>query len=329
MARRRHVTATDVAREVGVSQTTVSYVLNDVPNQTISAETRQRIHDAVKKLGYTPSAAARTLRTGRSNLVLLLLADLPMGHSAIELIEQLTHALQQQGLSVITRIEDGRGDTSLWADLAPRAVVLFAPVQFEQHERMDAAGIQMVEVWRSGSGAPGDDMLTQSQNWVGRLQARHLADAGHRRLGYAIPVDERLRDFYELRLHGVQMACSELGLPAPVVREVGTDADAAAVAARSWRSDDVTAVCAFNDELAFVLLAGTRREGIRVPRDLAVIGVDDIPVAAFADPPLTTVNLHLGTVAGDIAEAIVAGPRNRPALDPTHSSATVIVRDSA
>ena len=74
----RAVTATDVAREAGVSQATVSYVINDDPNQKISSETRGRVLAAVARLGYTPSAAARALRKGSSDLVLLALPDVPM-----------------------------------------------------------------------------------------------------------------------------------------------------------------------------------------------------------------------------------------------------------
>ncbi|MFI6961764.1 LacI family DNA-binding transcriptional regulator [Streptomyces sp. NPDC050255] len=87
----------DVARQAGVSQTTVSYVRNDVRHQKIAVETRHRIHAAVERLGYTPSTAARTLHKGHSDIVLLLLADMPLGHTAIQLVEELTQILQKQG----------------------------------------------------------------------------------------------------------------------------------------------------------------------------------------------------------------------------------------
>ncbi|MFJ9085529.1 LacI family DNA-binding transcriptional regulator [Streptomyces sp. NPDC102384] len=330
MARRRRVTATDVAREAGVSQTTVSYVLNDVPHQKISTETRQRIHAAVDKLGYTPSAAARTLRKGHSDIVLLLLADMPLGHTAIELIEQLTQVLQEHGLSVITRIEDGGTDAALWADLAPRAVVMLAPVEADRRARMEAAGIDVINAWRRDPEDAGHDTLAYSQHHVGTLQARHLAAAGHRNLGYAAPADPRLGDFYELRLQGVRDACAELGLEPPVVREVEPDAGGAAAAVRAWRSESVTGVCAFNDEVAFALLAGMRAAGLSAPGDLAVIGVDDIPVARFAEPPLTTVDQHMGIVATGLAEAILRR-RGFPAGqgEQRGASATVVARQSA
>src|SRR4051794_33842882 len=79
MADGRRVTSADVARLAGVSRATVSYVHNDTPQQTISGPTRARVLDAAARLGYAPSAAARTLRTGRSDIVLCLLPDWPIG----------------------------------------------------------------------------------------------------------------------------------------------------------------------------------------------------------------------------------------------------------
>ncbi|MER6327301.1 LacI family DNA-binding transcriptional regulator [Streptomyces coelicoflavus] len=331
MARQRRVTATDVAREAGVSQTTVSYVLNDVPHQKISAETRQRIHAAVAKLGYAPSAAARTLRTGHSNIVLLLLARMPLGHTAIELVEQLTQALQEHGLSVVTRIDDGGPDASLWADLAPRAVVMLAPVRADRRKRMEAAGIHVINAWRRDPEDAGHDTLAHSQHRVGQLQARYLVAAGHRHLGYAAPADSRLSDFYELRLEGVRDACADLDLPAPVMRKIEPDRESAATAVQAWRSEGVSAVCAFNDEAAFALLAGMRQAGLAAPGDLAVIGVDDIPVARFAEPPLTTVDQHMGIVAAGLAEAILRRQdfSTASAGKPRGESATVVARQSA
>jgi len=80
-ARGRRPTSADVAREAGLSRATVGYVLNEVPHQSIPEPTRQRVFAAAAKLGYTPSAAARSLRSGRSNLVLCLLPDWPSTRS--------------------------------------------------------------------------------------------------------------------------------------------------------------------------------------------------------------------------------------------------------
>ncbi|AQZ63979.1 putative LacI-family transcriptional regulator [[Actinomadura] parvosata subsp. kistnae] len=327
VARARRVTSVDVAREAGVSQTTVSYVLNNVPHQKISEETRRRIHAAVEKLGYTPSAAARTLRLGRSDIVLLLVASMPLGPTAVELIEHLTTGLERHGLSVITRIESGRGAGSLWKDLAPAAVVSFAPVAREQRADLRAAGTYVVDVWGDSDGEP--DVLTRGQLRIGLMQAAHLAAKGHTRIGYATPADPRLRAFSEPRLEGVRQGCAEHGLAPPDVREVALDVGAATAAARAWQAAGVTAVCAFNDEVAIALLAGLRATGRPAPAGLAVIGVDDIPMARFAEPPLTTIDQHMETVAAELADAVLSGlekpgTRGRPPSE----TATLVIRGS-
>ncbi|HUR01033.1 MAG TPA: LacI family DNA-binding transcriptional regulator [Nonomuraea sp.] len=329
MARGRRVTSVDVAREAGVSQTTVSYVLNNVSHQKISEETRQRIFAAVDKLGYTPSAAARTLRLGRSDIVLLVIADVPLGSTAIELIEHLTADLEQHDLSVITRIESGRTVASLWKDLAPAAVVTFAPVAKEHREDMRAGDTYVVDVWGDSEGGP--NVMTRGQIRIGQLQIAHLVAKGHTRVGYAAPADPRLRAFLDPRLEGVRQGCAEHGLTPPSVREVTLDTDAAATtAARTWRAEGVTAVCAFNDEVAIALLSGMRAAGLSAPGDLAVIGVDDNPMARFAEPPLTTVNQHMEAFAAELTDAVLKGLQSRRGPRPAPSEiATLVIRRSA
>ncbi|GAA5065056.1 DNA-binding LacI/PurR family transcriptional regulator [Thermocatellispora tengchongensis] len=328
MAKARRVTSIDVAKEAGVSQTTVSYVLNNVPHQKISEETRQRIFAAVEKLGYTPSAAARTLRLGRSDIVLLLMPDLPLGSTAIELIEYLTAGLERHGLSVVTRIESGRTVATLWKDLAPAAVVSFAPVAKQHRADMRAAGTYVVNVWGDSDGEP--NVMTRGQVRVGRMQIEHLVAQGHVRVGYAAPADARMRAFLDPRLEGVRQGCADHGLASPSVREVALDTEAAAAAARAWREEGVTAVCAFNDEVAIALLAGLRAAGLAAPADLAVIGVDDTPMARFAEPPLTTINQHMEAVAAELADTVLTGLERPDARRPAPpESATLVIRRSA
>ena len=159
---------------------------------------------------------------------------------------------------------------------------------------------------------------------TGRRQVEHLAAAGHRRLGYAWPDDERVLFFAEHRLHGVRTACADLGLPPPRVATVPLTADGAAEAIGTWRTGTsaATAICAFNDEVALAVLAGARQLGVAVPSALAVIGVDDIPAAALAAPPLTTVASNIAVNASDIVDAVVSklagrssAPRPRPDAD--------------
>ena len=329
MAKALKVTAKDVARAAGVSQATVSYVINDTPHQRISPETRERVLAAVADLGYTPSAAARALRKGSSDVVLLVMPHYPIGPNIAALIERLEEGLEDIGLSLVTRrIREGRPMASLWREMMPAAVVTMVTVDPVDVAEMGQAGIFLTQALL----APRSDQATLSlpQILIGRLQVEHLAQAGHRRIGYAEPANPLVENFLRLRLEGVRTACVELGLDLPDVRPVPFDTDAAASAVRAWHEAGVTAVCAYNDETAFALLAGMRLVGLSAPSDLAVIGVDNIPLAPFAFPPLTTIDQHIDVVAKHLVALVRAGIAGEPLpATPRSEAVTVVVRQSA
>jgi DNA-binding LacI/PurR family transcriptional regulator len=305
----RRVTSADVAREAGVSRATVSYVLNDTPHQTISAATRGRVLQAASSLGYAPSAAARALRTGRSDVVLCLLPDWPIGPEVGTLLGNLSTELARNGLTFVAHpgTHADRPITELWKAITPAAVLAFTDFSPAEIGAMRAAGVALVVGLLGGGQSPRRE-LQAPQQLVGRLQAGHLVAAGHTAIGYAYPDDDRVRIFSEPRLQGVKQACP---VP-PSVRVVPLDQEAAASAVRGWRDEGVTGVCAYNDEVAMAVLAGMRRLGLRAPGDLAVIGVDDIPVAQLAVPALTTVTTDQAKVAAHLAATVLAAINGRP-----------------
>lgn len=298
------VTSADVARDSGVSRTTVSYVLNDTPGVRVSEETRARVRASADRLGYHPSVAARTLRTGRSDLVLYVLPDWPLGPAVDTLLDRLAGALAERGLSLLVHhARSGRPLHELWRAVTPRAVVGLQAFSARDRDAMRRAGIHVVASSISGD-VP--DVFAATQQGIGRLQARHLIDRGHTPLGYAAPTDPRVRAFAELRLAGVQAVCEEAGLPAPVVVPLELAQDAARAAVRTWREAAVAGVAAYNDDVALAVQAGARAEGVPCPDRLAVVGVDDIPAARFAVPALSTVSQSLDTQAEHLAAAVVA-----------------------
>ena len=309
----RRITSADVAREAGVSRATVSYVLNDVPHQKIAEPTRRRILEAAARLGYAPSAAARALRSGRSDLVLCLLPDWPIGPTVGDMLQQLSAALADEGLTLLAHPHAGdtRPIAELWKAVTPAAVVTFENFDEQEQAAMRAAGVELAVALFAKAGQGRLDFGIPQQR-SGRVQAEHLAATGHRRLGYAYPDDERLRVFAEPRLDGVRMACADLGLDQPLVLPVPLDPGPAADAVRAWRDAGVTGVCAYNDEIALAVLAGLRELGLTAPGDLALVGVDDIPAARLASPPLTTVTSGQGVVAQHLARAIVASLAGKP-----------------
>ncbi len=300
------ITSADVARESGVSRTTVSYVLTGRSGVSISEDTRRRVRETAARLGYAPSAAARALRTGRSDLVLCILPDWPVGPVIETLLDELADGLSGRGLSVL--VHHGRRTrplSDLWRAVTPRAVIGFAPFADDDLLAMRRAGIQVLgtlgEEHRPDAGLPAESQLE-----IGALQVRHLAVRGHRRLGYAWPTDARLEVFARDRLLGVRRTCAGLALEEPLVLPVGLEAVDAAAAVRRWREQGVTAVAAYNDDVALAVLAGLRGEGLTCPDDCAVVGVDDVPAARLAAPPLTTVSQSIGVQARYLAALVLA-----------------------
>ncbi|WP_232014274.1 LacI family DNA-binding transcriptional regulator [Cellulomonas fimi] len=300
------MTSADVARESGVSRTTVSYVLNAKDGVVITDATRQRVLDAAARLGYTPSAAARTLRSGRSDLVLCVLPDWTVGPVIDTLIDHLTTALAEHGLSVLVHSGRGKGSLAdLWRAVTPCAVLGLAPFDEADTHAMRQAGIPVVGTALDED--PHPEIFSVPQADIGGLQVEHLAERGHRVLAYAAPSDDRLAAFADRRLAGARAVCERLGLPEPRVAPVDLDVASAVAAVRQWRSGDdpVTAVAAYNDEVALAVLAGLRAEGLRVPDDVAVIGVDDISAARLAAPALTTVWQAIDAQASYLAASVL------------------------
>lgn len=327
---RGRVTSADVARSAGVSRATVSYVLNNTPHQVIPDATRQRVLDAAAELGYMPSAAARALSRGRSEVVLLLLPDWPIGPSLGSLLESLSAALADLGYAFVVHPRSAhRPVAEVWKAITPAAVVTLEELDESESSRLTAAGIEL-EVALYG-GHRGGRALDIPEERVGRMQAEFLASAGHRKLAYALPDDPRVEVFVRPRLEGVRQSCVDLGLPAPRTWTVPLDEEAAARAVAQMRSSDaeITGVCAYNDDVALAVLSGLQQLGLRAPRDLAVIGVDNTPVSAVSVPSLTSVRTDQSAVARFISESIVGRLEGRPTVPQLSTEiTTVVVRDS-
>jgi DNA-binding LacI/PurR family transcriptional regulator len=318
------ITSKDVAREAGVSQSTVSFVLNGTPGQTIPEETRRRVLDAAKKLDYRPRASARSLAAGRSDVVLLALPGVAISANLSGFIEQLAGALAEHGLSLVTHLAEGHGRPlpDLCAAVDASAVVSLIPFDEETTEALHRAGAEVV----LGTGGQARAELQE----IGRLQAQHLIGLGRDRLGYALPGDHATQFRVQERLRGVAAACAERGLSQPVALEVDLDGAKAALAVDQWTDASVTAVCAYNDETAMAVLAGMHRRGLRAPDDIAVIGVGDVAAARVSVPPLTTIGFDYGEAGRGLAQAIVESlAGGKPTPQDTLSRPRLVRRASA
>jgi DNA-binding LacI/PurR family transcriptional regulator len=320
-----------VAQHSGVSRATVSYVLNGTPNQSISAETRQRVLDAAEKLGYAPYAPARALRSGRSDVILFLIPEWPIGPAIARLVEDLTLTLAAAGLTLVVHAHprSARPVGDLWKAITPAAVINHQALSDTEAQAARRAGMPVVTPVFTVGGA---GTFVDFQQGIGRRQAEHLAATGHRRLGVALPDDSRLDAFARPRLDGVRDVCARLGLDEPVTQTVALSAASAARAVTHWRRtrSRVTAVCAYNDEVALAVLAGMRARQLTAPGDLAVVGVDNIPAGALTLPALTTIATGMSALGRHLATAVVNTLEGKPIPPgPGQDIIQLIIRDSA
>lgn len=292
-------TKADVARLAGVSTATVSYVLNNVASQRISATTRDAVRAAAKTLGYRPNLAARNLAVGGSGVVLYIVPRISLGELFMEVGSRLTTALARHGLVLSLQFEtdDDRNIVDAINDLNPIAVTGVFPLTGAALAAADAAGIAQIHIGSAQLHALGE--LHRS---IGALRVEHLAARGHRRLAFAYSDVAELRPLGDYWLDGLRAAAQERGLADLSVETLATDGRNAAAVVSQWVADGVTAVCAQSDETAFVVLHGIREVGLRCPQDLAVIGVDARPLGAVSGPPLTSVAFDAKVIV-DVAVA--------------------------
>ncbi|MFT4123133.1 MAG: LacI family DNA-binding transcriptional regulator [Microbacteriaceae bacterium] len=311
------MTSADVARAAGVSRATVSYVLNDVPGRTISAATRDRVLRVAASLGHVPSASARALRSGRSRIVLALVPSFEVGHLFDRTLAAVNERLAALGYALLVHqhSEEQRSLAELWGVVNPTLVLATNGLDASGRGAIRDARVAVVDVAELGS-----------FDGIGRLQAERLVSRGHRVLAFAMPTDPRLEAFARERLQGVIDVCSERGLPAPrvlCIERGATDPLA------QWRAlvPRPSAICAYNDELALELWAVLARSGLTPGEDVALIGVDDIPLAAIG---LTTVAfdaVRFGARIAGLIEHRLGHTARPPALDEDFTR--LVERDSA
>ncbi|WP_158854683.1 LacI family DNA-binding transcriptional regulator [Saccharothrix deserti] len=328
-----HPTSADVARRAGVSRATVSYVLNNA-DHAISEETRSRVLAAARELQYAPNASARSLRAGRSNIVLVPVPEAPSTPGVDTVIGHLDGELTKRGLRMLLhgdRTAAGIQGARAWAELRPAAVYL----NVRRGTRpavalLRRAGVQAVLLGGVPT-VPYAPCVPLDETAVGRVATRHLLDRGHRRLACLVPRGLPAA-FAERRFRAVvETAQAEGASVERVDCDLTTDSLAAAVS--RWR-DPVRrpdAVYAHNDEFAIALIHTLHETGLDVPRDVAVIGSGNRPLGALLRPTLSTAHF----VVPDIARVIASSIRrllDGQGLDPDVATAVqprLVLRESA
>ncbi|HEX5401547.1 MAG TPA: LacI family DNA-binding transcriptional regulator [Pseudonocardiaceae bacterium] len=303
----RSATIATIAGDVGVSMATVSKVLNG--RADVAADTRARVEKSLAQHGYQRRSKKQQTGSGQIDLVFHEL-DSAWAMEIIRGVEEVTAAA---GLGfTLTQLDGKHHPPQQWLDTVltrrPLGVlfVLSSPTEAQQ-QQLRRQGIAFAVV-DTDSATTASVPTVGSNNWNGgQLAAQHLFELGHRRVAMIAGPDDVLCS--RARLAGFRFAHDEIGVPLDpsLVRngnftiEAGYEHGTALLD----RPDRPTAIFAGSDLQALGVLRAARRLGLGIPDQLSVVGYDNLPVAAWTDPALTTIDQPLHEMAGTAAQMVI------------------------
>jgi DNA-binding LacI/PurR family transcriptional regulator len=313
----------EVARAAGVSQKTVSRVVNGEPH--VSADVRDRVLGVIRDLDYRPNNAARALLMGRYRRIgVVSLGSALYGPST--LLIALERAMQRAGYSfALVSTLEGQGQSGGIAaavesllEQGVDGIVLSEPIDDGTPLRL-SADVPVVSVGDNVDTPGGSSTVVRADGVAAaRIATEHLLSLGHRTVWH-IPGPQ---DWWAARdrVRGWREALAAAGAPEPPLPPDGdwTPAAGHAIGQRLAQNLDVTAVFVANDDMAIGVLRAFAEAGRSVPGDVSVVGFDDIPAAPYLSPPLTTVRQDFVSVATRAVDVLIAMIEDRP--DPAESA---------
>ncbi|MBN2717521.1 MAG: LacI family DNA-binding transcriptional regulator [Deltaproteobacteria bacterium] len=319
----------DVARLAGVSHQTVSRVLHDSPH--VRGATRERVLAAIRRLNYRPNSMAKALVTGRSRTLGVVSFDTTLYGPASTLfgIERAAHdAGYAVSISSLRSLNRSTVEAAIQQlrDQGVDGVAVIAPLQ----EGVDALGHVQSDfaVVAVEAGPDASIPVATVDHQAGAMAAtRHLLNLGHSTVWHlAGPCDWKEADE---RIKGWQAALESVGARVPeLLRGDWTPRSGYEIGEKILEMADLTAVFVANDQMALGLLRRLHEAGRNVPRDLSVVGFDDIPESAYFTPPLTTIRQDFAELGRRCLHTLLCqiegktGP-TRVVVDPE-----LVVRDS-
>ncbi len=340
MARKSKVTSLDIADRAGVSQATVSRVLCGSP--LVNAETRKRVEEAVRELNYKVDRHASSLRTQRSGTLALLLFEDPTPDDShinpffLSMLGSITRACARHGHDLLVSFQQLSDDWHADYEDSMKAdglILLGYGDYLAYRGKLDSLVEQGTHFVRWGAVLPGQPGISIGcdNHHGGRLVGDHLAALGRRRIAFLGDASSHYPEFFD-RYRGCDAALQAHGLrmePALQVDAVSSE-EAGYEAARSLmaRQEPFDAVFAASDLIAIGAMRALTEAGHRVPEDIAVAGFDDIPMARFAQPALTTVYQDTSRAGALLVESLLAQIGDRPVQSTTLPASLVVRRSS-
>jgi len=292
-------TIKQVSQLARVSKATVSQVLNNPA--LVSEGTRARVLDAIESLDFRPNAFAQSLATNRSNSVGIVAQEITSAYFGA-LLNGIEAALEAAGMHLM--VANGHGQPQAEARaveflIQRRADALILNLEEPSQHDLGAWAQRGVPTVVLGRKVPGGELpcVYHDHERGGRLAAAHLIAHGHERIVY---LKGSVRHPSEARFEGYRRALQEAGLPLDgrLVVEANQSETGGRAALRQLLAEGVpfTALFATNDEMAAGAMIALREAGLDVPRDVSVVGYDDLLLARCLYPPLTTVRQPLGAM---------------------------------
>jgi LacI family transcriptional regulator len=326
------VTVKDVAKAAGVSVASVSRALNGHKN--MSEETRDRILDCATRLRYMPNGAARSLITRRTHTIGAVLPDLH-GEFFSELIRGMDSAARARGLHLLVSSSHGSASEAGEVLRALRGrvdgVLIMSP-HADADMLADNLPLGLPTVLMNTRVTGGHYRSISIDNYGGASSMmRHLVERGHRRIALIsgpsnnFDADERLRGYRDA-LAELVPGQNEIVLAGDFSEESGYRAGKAILAAGELPQ----AIFAANDMMAIGCLFALGEQGVNVPDDVALVGFDDIPIARYVAPPLTTVRVRITELGRSALEDLAAQIDQSDAEDsPSTLSCEIVIRKSS
>jgi LacI family xylobiose transport system transcriptional regulator len=324
-------TLATVADEAGVSLSTISKVLNG--RSDVSSATRARVEELLSRHGYLRRNAGQT----RTQLLELVFHELESAWS-MEIIRGVEDVAAENGMSVVLTESGSRhAPGPEWIESVMRrrpvgVVLVFSDLPPEYRDKLRSRAIPFVIIDPAGDPAP-DVASVGSANWSGGLLAtRHLIELGHTRIAAITGPEDMMCS--HARLDGFRSAMNAAGLSIPPdwVRYGNFHIEGGSSHGRELLSspDRPTAIFAGSDLQALGVLDAARSLGLRVPDDFSVVGYDDIPLARWVSPALTTVHQPLKEMAQEASRLVIR--MGRAPLEPVTRmdlATSLVVRESS
>lgn len=317
----KRVSIKDVAKEAGVSTTTISYVLNRKLDQNISRETTARVWDVVKRLGYVPNLSARSLISRKSNLIGVIIPQTEPGKEFMfsnpfygEFLSSVEYTARQNSYHLlISGTEKDQGYMSIARNRDVDGIIIVGTYPSEFIEELKQIGVPviLVDAYLKEEPFP---TIGIDDHLGGLLATRYLLEKGHRRIALISGV--LMKDgVNEKRFLGYRDALAEAGIPFEesfvYSGSVGHEYGIQAAGEMQSRGNRETAAFVTADIMALGFIKGQRMLGRTVPGDISVVGFDDLYLATICDPSLTTVRQDIRLKGETAARLVIEANRKK------------------